>query len=142
MNILPSHASFRETIIQFNWNNLANLDIIQTSKKTIFPAILGLCFSIIFPSVLTIAAIRLLGKKKKKKIEYFRDLVINFSIDINDADVKILIFRCAYPLVFCFVCLIFILNAIISLIDIWLRTIRDDTYLIGKQLHNLNENAL
>ncbi|KAG2229829.1 hypothetical protein INT48_008273 [Thamnidium elegans] len=122
VNILPSHASFRETIIQFNWNNLSNLDIIHTSKKTIFPAILGLCFSIIFPSALTMAAIHLL--------------------DINDTSVKILIFRCAYPVVFCFVCLIFIFNAIISLIEIWFRTIRDDTYLIGKQLHNLNESAL
>jgi E3 ubiquitin-protein ligase DOA10 len=61
---------------------------------------------------------------------------------IDDPSIKILIFRCAYPILFCLLCLGLVAYVGVRLIKIWLRSIRDDTYLIGKQLHNLDETAL
>lgn len=58
---------------------------------------------------------------------------------VEDSSIKMLIFRCAYPVLFCSACAILLIILAVRLIKFWLKSIRDDTYLIGKQLHNLEE---
>lgn len=54
---------YRDAIIQFKWNHLVHLDIVQTTRSIILPVTLGLLSIILFPGLLTLATIHLLGKK-------------------------------------------------------------------------------
>ena len=63
----------------------------------------------------------------------------SYLIDVDDAAVKVLIFRCAYPVLLCLVCFGLFVYGCFHLSKIWIRSVRDDTYMIGNQLHNLNE---
>lgn len=54
---------------------------------------------------------------------------------------ELLIFRCAYPIVFCFFLVLSLILLGMKLINIWIKTVRDDNYLVGKQLHNIDDNV-
>lgn len=134
-------------VSQFTWNNLGNLNIRDTSENIILPTILGLSIVILIPSILTILTIRLFGKlcylveSLRKKFCITNKIFCCACLGIEEPSIKLLIFRCAYPILFCGICLVILCAISIHLIKIWLRSIRDDTYLIGKQLHNLEQEV-
>lgn len=65
VKILPNNGAFREAMIQFNWDNLDNLDTWYITKKTMIPIIMSLLVTIILPSLLTVTTIYMFGKQKK-----------------------------------------------------------------------------
>ncbi|KAI9486072.1 MAG: hypothetical protein EXX96DRAFT_547588 [Benjaminiella poitrasii] len=111
--------SVKDRAVQFNWNNIDNLNTWNISRQTIFPIIMVLGILIFTPSLMTKIAILLLS--------------------VDNPAIKLLMFQCAYPILFCGVCCIVIVMACIRLIKAWIHSIRDNTYLIGKRLHNLEE---
>lgn len=119
VKILPNSVPFREAVVQFSWDNFDNLDTRHITRNTIVPIISGLLGAIVVPSLLATMSI--------------------YVFAIDDPSIKILIFRCAYPILFCLICLAIIAYAATRVLNMWLRIIRDDTYLIGRQLHNLDE---
>ncbi|ORZ20236.1 hypothetical protein BCR42DRAFT_204204 [Absidia repens] len=71
--------------------------------------------------------------------------ILIYLLDVQHAPVKMMVFRCVYPIVLCMVMMLLAVILGIKLANLWMRSIKDDTYLIGKQLHNFgghlgNEN--
>ena len=99
--------------------NFWEINTWRVTRTVIAPTLTALALAIALPGLLSLAAVRL------------------FSI--HDSALQIALFRCAYPIVFCFGVLVGTLLLSTKLIGIWLKAVRDDTYLIGKRLHNLDE---
>lgn len=64
VKILPNNGAFREAVVQFNWDNLDNLDTWHITKKSIVPIITSLLTIIAVPSILTVTTIYLFGKRE------------------------------------------------------------------------------
>ncbi|KAI8642232.1 hypothetical protein BD408DRAFT_443594 [Parasitella parasitica] len=120
IHILPQHTPYRNQVVQFNWDNFDNLDVSIVTKDVILPSIECLCAIICLPGIVA--------------------LIIVFLLSVEDSSMKVLIFRCAYPIMFCGACLIILAMLSLRLIKFWLKSVRDDTYLVGKQLHNFDES--
>ncbi|KAI7905092.1 uncharacterized protein BX663DRAFT_549940 [Cokeromyces recurvatus] len=112
-----------------------SIDLYLTLDWAIGITILRLLYSItsIFP----------IQSLKDKAIQFnwnnLDDLNIYNTTSVNYPEIKILIFRSAYPIFFCGACCIAILVLSKRFIKTWLRHIRDSLYLTGKRLHNLEE---
>ncbi|KAI9275859.1 hypothetical protein BDA99DRAFT_496639 [Phascolomyces articulosus] len=99
--------------------NVWEINTLRITKSTIAPLIGGSTAAIVVPGLLSVAAVKLFG--------------------IDDSALQLALFRCAYPVVFCLGIFMGTLILCTKLFRIWLKAVRDDTYLIGKRLHNLEE---
>ncbi|KAL9559630.1 hypothetical protein MBANPS3_000336 [Mucor bainieri] len=121
IHTLPRNTPYRNQVVQFNWANFDHLNIPIITREVILPSIKYLCIIISIPSVVTV--------------------LITWILSVEDASIKMLIFRCTYPILFCGACVVILLVVVVRLIQYWLKSVRDDTYLIGRQLHNLEETT-
>lgn len=119
IHLLPQNTPYRRQVVQFNWANFDHLAIPIITREVILPSIKCLCTLICLPSIVTV--------------------LITWILAVQDTSIKMLIFRCTYPILFCGACMVVFIVVVVRLIQYWLKTIRDDTYLIGRQLHNLEE---
>jgi E3 ubiquitin-protein ligase DOA10 len=62
-------------------------------------------------------------------------------LDSPDPSQKIIVIRHTYPAVFCLAVLVLGCLVFRKLLHLWLQTIRDDAYLIGKRLHNMENES-
>jgi E3 ubiquitin-protein ligase MARCH6 len=65
--------------------------------------------------------------------------IINFILDVSDADRRAEIYRYSYPILAGQVVLLYGLLAMKHRIAVWRTKIRDEVYLIGERLHNYQE---
>ncbi|KAI9490702.1 hypothetical protein BDB00DRAFT_836412 [Zychaea mexicana] len=99
--------------------NVWEVDAWKITRSSIAPLVATSIAAIVVPGLLSVAAVRL--------------------FNIYDGALQLALFRCAYPVVFCLAILVGTLVLSTKLFRIWLKAVRDDTYLIGKRLHNLDE---
>ncbi|KAG2220865.1 hypothetical protein INT45_004033 [Circinella minor] len=99
--------------------NVWEIDTLKITRSAIGPIVGTAGSAIVVPGLLSVAAVRI------------------FSID--DSALQLALFRCAYPVVFCLGIFVGTLILSTKLFRIWMKAVRDDTYLIGKRLHNLEE---
>ncbi|RCH86688.1 hypothetical protein CU098_001924, partial [Rhizopus stolonifer] len=120
--VLPHiNPAIREQVVQFNWNNIKHLDLWHINQSVVMPLFACLSFMIALPSLLTVVTI--------------------YAFAIDDPILKLLIFRCAYPILFCGVCCLAAIYICWRLCKIWLRNTRDNIYLIGRKLHNFEDKV-
>lgn len=67
--------------------------------------------------------------------------MICIILDPKDPSLQITVTRYTYPIIFCFFLVLLTGFIFKKLIHIWMQTVRDDTYLIGKKLHNLKNQS-
>lgn len=65
--------------------------------------------------------------------------IINYILDVSDADRRAEIYRYSYPILAGQGVLIYVLLAMKHRIAVWRTKIRDEVYLIGERLHNYQE---
>ena len=99
--------------------NIWEVDTLRITRSAIAPIVGTSASAIVVPGLLSVAAVRVFG--------------------IDDSALELALFRCAYPVVFCLGIFVGTLILSTKLFRIWLKAVRDDTYLIGKRLHNLEE---
>ncbi|KAI8148867.1 hypothetical protein BJV82DRAFT_201164 [Fennellomyces sp. T-0311] len=116
--ILPNNPVQRY-LDSVSGGNFWEIDTWRVTRTTIAPIVSAAISAIAIPGLLSLAAVRL--------------------FNIYDSALQVALFRCAYPIVFCVGILVGTLVLSTKLIGIWLKAVRDDTYLIGKRLHNLDE---
>jgi E3 ubiquitin-protein ligase DOA10 len=51
---------------------------------------------------------------------------------------KVMVFSGAYPIMLCMAVVLAAVTLVMKLIHLWLRIVKDDAYLVGRQLHNLD----
>lgn len=121
--------------MRLNWRNFDQLDIWHTTVHIITPVLLCLFVVIILPYTLVLAITKIFCKFiTKLRIHAVTDRFLA----VHDANSKILIFGYTYPVLFCsalFICLVVLF---IRLAQMWVHNIRNDIYLIGRRLNNLN----
>lgn len=96
-------------------------DTALVTRSLIAPAIMGVIGFILVPGLLALGTVHMLG--------------------ITDPPMQVALFRCAYPAVFCFAILCGIILLGSRFARLWLDEVRDATYLVGKRLHNLDEQS-
>lgn len=62
------------------------------------------------------------------------------TLDPKDPLLQITVTRYTYPTIFGVFIIVLAAFLVKKLISIWMETVRDDTYLIGKKLHNMQNN--
>jgi E3 ubiquitin-protein ligase DOA10 len=67
---------------------------------------------------------------------------MNLCIGVHDASMKVMVFSSAYPIMLCIAVVFGAVTLVMKLIRLWLRIVKDDAYLVGKQLHNLDGQPL
>lgn len=138
MNQLPNNR------VQRWLNNVLEGGVLRAdgwamTRSTIAPVVAGTACAISTPGLLSLALSRLLGMYKSR-FSQLALLANRFNLTgVSDPRVQLAMFRCAYPLAFCLLIFSGFLWLSTKLIRAWLRTVRDDTYLVGKRLHNLDE---
>ncbi|ORY93848.1 hypothetical protein BCR43DRAFT_551551 [Syncephalastrum racemosum] len=115
--VLPNNV-IQRTLDGFTRNGLG-VNTWALTRSLVLPIVLGATGAIVTPGAVALSAIRLLG--------------------LTDPAMHLAMFRCAYPIAFCVVMLGGLLVLLTRLVRVWLKAVRDDTYLVGKQLHNLDE---
>ncbi|OAD72934.1 hypothetical protein PHYBLDRAFT_187244 [Phycomyces blakesleeanus NRRL 1555(-)] len=118
--VLPNNALQRR-IDQVVEDGISNLRLWAVTRFLFAPVVFGLFIGIILPGILAMGVIR--------------------AIPISNPVTQLLVFRYSYPAVLCITILFGLFTGSIKLIRLWIQTIRDDTYLIGKRLHNLGETT-
>ncbi|CAO3618449.1 unnamed protein product [Cunninghamella blakesleeana] len=121
--MLPIHPSWQRDLDQFMEDGLllSSLNVKVLTQQKIGPLFCFMSIAIFFPGGLAWTSIHFLN--------------------IQDPSMKLFIFRCAYPILFCLVFALSLILLGMKLIKFWVNTVRDDTYLVGRQLHNLDEPA-
>lgn len=61
-------------------------------------------------------------------------------LDPKDPSLQITVTRYTYPTIFGVFVVVLAAFLVKKLVSIWMDTVRDDTYLIGRQLHNMQNN--
>ncbi|KAG0184839.1 hypothetical protein DFQ28_010358, partial [Apophysomyces sp. BC1034] len=60
---------------------------------------------------------------------------------LDDPLMQLVVFRCIYPIVFFLSAAVMASVMCSKLFDAWMRKVRDDAYMIGKRLHNIQEDT-
>ncbi|KAK0121968.1 hypothetical protein ONS95_010239 [Cadophora gregata] len=100
-------------------NGYLDPDARLATRSFILPVGLSLCFALAFPwACVTIATITVLRDRPEKHL---------------------VAYRYAYPMCFCFCCIVYALYILLSWVKDWRMKIRDEVYLIGERLHNFGD---
>ncbi|CAO3631806.1 unnamed protein product [Cunninghamella blakesleeana] len=100
-------------------NGITRISSWVITRSFFLPVMLGTILAITIPGIMAWGCVKLL----------------------DDASRMLILVRWMYPLVFSILFTIFTAYLFTKLIKIWAKSIRDDTYLIGKQLHNLDQDS-
>ncbi|KAI8337874.1 hypothetical protein BC941DRAFT_512879 [Chlamydoabsidia padenii] len=88
------------------------------TRTTVGPWLLVLCGAITVPGGLAWVMMQLIG--------------------IHDASTKVMVFSYVYPLMLCLAAACGVVIMMMKLVSLWMRIVKDDAYLVGRQLHNLD----
>jgi hypothetical protein len=105
------------------------------------PVILGSLVAITIPGIISWGVLQLLGKfinDGYMTILVFTIIAFHKLDSTPDYSVQVSVMRYTYPITFCAFAILMVAFIIKKLLDMWMQTVRDDTYLIGKRLHNIN----
>ncbi|KAI9301460.1 hypothetical protein BJ944DRAFT_271471 [Cunninghamella echinulata] len=118
IQILPNNQ-WKQFMDGLFGNGITRVSSWDITRSLLVPVILGTILAISIPGIMAWGCVQLL----------------------DDASRMLILVRWMYPIVFSILFSFFICYLFTKLIKIWAKTIRDDTYLIGKQLHNLNQET-
>ncbi|KAI9020804.1 hypothetical protein CLU79DRAFT_218346 [Phycomyces nitens] len=116
--ILPNNALQRK-IDQVVEDGISNIHLWSITRSLLGPVVFGLLIGVISPGALAMGGIH--------------------AIPISDPATQILVFRYSYPATMCITLVFGLFTGSVKLVRLWIQNIRDDTYLVGKRLHNLGE---
>ncbi|CEJ00887.1 hypothetical protein RMCBS344292_14929 [Rhizopus microsporus] len=118
--LLPTTNAVRQYMDQIFGNNMIQADLNLITRKVIAPVIITTLLAIITPGVISFCILYIMGTSR-------------------DPSYQLLVTRYTYPSIFCLMITTLLCLIFKKLFSIWIQTVRDDTYLIGKKLHNLEE---
>ncbi|KAI8393645.1 uncharacterized protein BYT42DRAFT_609419 [Radiomyces spectabilis] len=119
-HVIPNN-NLRRTLDQLLENGVMQLNPWGITRTIIVPMVVGSIAAISIPGILAWGVVQMLAK--------------------HDPSIQLAIVRCMYPGVFCLIVVILMCILLTKLAKIWMKTVRDDTYLIGKRLHNLEDST-
>lgn len=100
-------------------NGYLDPDARLATRSFILPVGLSLCFALAYPwACATLATMTVLRDRPEKHL---------------------VAYRYAYPMCFCFCCIVYALYILLSWMKDWKMKIRDEAYLMGERLHNFGE---
>ncbi|KAI8358573.1 hypothetical protein BD560DRAFT_405866 [Blakeslea trispora] len=115
IHVLPANNRIRQKLNEIIGEDMMQANLWNITRSVIVPVIASALLAIIAPGMISWGILQMLG----------------------DPSLQIVVTRYTYPIIFCIVMSIFSGFIIKKLIDMWLQSVRDDTYLIGKRLHNM-----
>ncbi|CAO3592954.1 unnamed protein product [Absidia cylindrospora] len=116
--ILPTNT-WKRGIDQYMMAGLSSLDIWTLTRTVFAPWIIITTCAVIIPGGSAWIMLHLLG--------------------VQDASVKLLMLRYVYVGVLCVAAIMVVVILGMKLVNLWMRIVRDDTYLVGRQLHNFDD---
>ncbi|KAI7900493.1 uncharacterized protein BX663DRAFT_488410 [Cokeromyces recurvatus] len=120
IHVLPANNRLRRKLNEIIGEGIMQADLWTLTRTIIIPVILSALLAITIPGIISWSILQTLDSNMK-----------------NDPFTRITITRYTYPIVFGLFVFVLIGLALKKLFNIWTETVRDDTYLIGKRLHNL-----
>ncbi|KAI8987552.1 hypothetical protein BDF20DRAFT_998168 [Mycotypha africana] len=159
IHVLPANNRVRRTVNEMlGGNGFMQTDVWTITLTIIGPVIICALLAIIVPGIISWTILQVLSKspillllkeyllwlmwKTSKGERSVLRLVITYfcfskKLESRDAFMQISVTRYAYPAIFG-ICLIILIGFVMKkMLNIWLETVRNDTYLIGKRLHNM-----
>ncbi|CAO3628960.1 unnamed protein product [Mucor hiemalis] len=121
IHVLPANNGLRQKLNGLIGDGVMQADIWIITRTVIVPVILAAVLSITIPGITSWGILQMLDPK--------------------DPSLQITVTRYTYPIIFCFFLILLTGFIFKKLIHIWMQTVRDDTYLIGKKLHNLKNQS-
>ncbi|CAO3587835.1 unnamed protein product [Absidia cylindrospora] len=118
IQVLPNNH-WQQYLNQFTADGLFNVSLWSITRDFLAPVLLGTILAISVPGILAWGCVKWL----------------------DDASRTLVLVRWMYPIVFGILFVGFICYISTKLIKLWVKSIRDDTYMIGKQLHNLDQGT-
>lgn len=134
--LLPTANAVRQYMDQIFGNNMIQADLNLITRKVIAPVIITTLLAIITPGVISFCILYIMGKYRFIGDNERPNGIIGTS---RDPSYQLLVTRYTYPSIFCLMITTLLCLIFKKLFSIWIQTVRDDTYLIGKKLHNLEE---
>ncbi|KAL9556071.1 hypothetical protein MBANPS3_002067 [Mucor bainieri] len=121
IHVLPANNRIRQRLDEIiGGNGMMLVDSWIITRTVIAPVILVALLAIAIPGITSWAILQMLDPK--------------------DPSLQITVTRYTYPTIFGVVLVVLAAFLVKKLISIWMDTVRDDTYLIGRQLHNMQNN--
>ncbi|KAI9276065.1 hypothetical protein BY458DRAFT_506991 [Sporodiniella umbellata] len=117
MDLVPGHIT-RPSWREIDW---ATIDLWKSTRSLFAPFIVSLALVNVVPSLFTFGLLYVLA--------------------IEDPSIRMLVFRCAYPLLLCTGLCILVGMMLLRLLHMWVGKIRDDTYLVSRLLHNVETSS-
>lgn len=121
IHVLPANNGLRQKLNGLIGDGVMQADIWSITRTVIVPVILAAVLAITIPGITSWGILQMLDPK--------------------DPSLQITVTRYTYPIIFCFFLVLLTGFIFKKLIHIWMQTVRDDTYLIGKKLHNLKNQS-
>ncbi|ORZ08593.1 hypothetical protein BCR42DRAFT_140245 [Absidia repens] len=116
--ILPTNT-WKRGIDQYMMAGLSSLNTWTLTRTVFAPWIIGTACAIVIPGGSAWIVLHLLG--------------------VQDASMELLMLRYVYVGVLCTAAITVVVMLGMKLVNLWMRIVRDDTYLVGRQLHNFQE---
>ncbi|KAF1798687.1 hypothetical protein FB192DRAFT_1310118 [Mucor lusitanicus] len=121
IHVLPANNRIRQRLDEtIGGNGIMLADSWIITRTVIAPVILVALLAITIPGITSWAILQMLDPK--------------------DPSLQINVTRYTYPTIFGVFLVVLAAFLVKKLISIWMDTVRDDTYLIGRQLHNMQNN--
>ncbi|KAI9487301.1 MAG: hypothetical protein EXX96DRAFT_552589 [Benjaminiella poitrasii] len=118
VHVLPTNNRLRRKLDEMMGEGMMEVETWTITRTIILPVIVSALLAITIPGIISWGILQMLESK-------------------NDPLIQIMVTRYAYPAIFGLFMSILVGFALKKLLSIWTETVRDDTYLIGKRLHNL-----
>ncbi|KAI8640568.1 hypothetical protein BD408DRAFT_484022 [Parasitella parasitica] len=121
IHLLPANNRLRQKLNEIiGGNGIMVADTWVVTRTVIAPVILVALLAITIPGIAS--------------------WIILQMLDPTDSSLQIKVTRYTYPTIFGVLVVLIATYILKKLISIWMETVRDDTYLIGKKLHNMQNN--
>lgn len=127
---LPANNRLKVKLNEMIGQDVMQIDLMNITRTMIVPVIVSALLAITIPKLISWGVLYFTGKKKKKGVTRHS---LKF---IDDASIATST-KYMYPIMFSILLLIVSIFILKKLFTIWMETVRDDTYLIGKRLHNM-----
>ncbi|KAI8882007.1 hypothetical protein K501DRAFT_252110 [Backusella circina FSU 941] len=125
IHLFPTPNRLQRHIDEITSNGILQADCWAITSTIAAPVILGSLVAIAIPGIISWGVLQFLDPT---------------SFSSSDYSVQISVIRYIYPATFCAFIVLLVAFIIKKLLGMWIQTIRDDTYLIGKRLHNINDS--
>ncbi|KAG2172819.1 hypothetical protein INT43_000169 [Umbelopsis isabellina] len=121
INVLPENH-LQQLLTQVFGAGITRTNIMMATKSIIGPLMLGSVLAILLPSLIIYGSIQTLG----------------MYVSLNDTAMQLFFFQSIYPATLFVLGCIYLCKLAIRLARHIMQSIRDDTYLIGRRLHNVD----